>query len=113
MKSIKLAGCTNKGVKPKTVRALPVLVPHSKNFDFHILWAERGYTISENRNYCVVQAQKNQSEYLFFVDDDMTFPPDTLERLIAHKKEVVGVNSYSRCLSPSSTVGLMDKKGEY
>ena len=110
---ITLAICTNRGIKPKTTQALLDMVAYSKNIDFHILVAERGYTISENRNYCVIQAQKNGSDYLFFVDDDMTFPEDTLERLLEHKKEVVGVSSYSRCLPLSSTVGLMDSKGEY
>lgn len=110
---ITLAVCTNRGIKPKTAGALLALVNHSKDVDFHILVAERGYTIGENRNYCVVQAQKNGSDYLFFVDDDMTFPPDTLERLLSHGKYIVGVNSYSRCLPLSSTVGLMDKNGEY
>ena len=110
---ISLCVCTNRGVKPKTVGSLLAMVAHSKEIDFHILVAERGYTISENRNYCVVQAQRNGSDYLLFVDDDMTFPADTLNRLLAHNKDVIGVNSYSRCLPPSSTVGLMDKKGEY
>lgn len=110
---ITLAVCTNRGVKPKTVGALLSMVAYSKDVDFHILVAERGYTIGENRNYCVVQAQKNASDYLLFIDDDMTFPADTLNRLLAHGKDVVGVNSYSRCLPLSSTVGLMDAKGEY
>lgn len=110
---ITLALCTNRQVRPKTVASLLSLVAHSKEIDFHILVAERGYTIAENRNYCVVQAQRNASDYLFFVDDDMTFQPHTLERLLAHQKEVVGVNSYSRCLPLSSTVGLMDKEGKY
>lgn len=119
MKNITIALCTNRQVKPKTVGCLLDVVTHkgkvfnTEEIDFHILIAERGYTIAENRNYCVVQAQKNKSDYLFFVDDDMTFPSDTLERLLNREKEVIGINSYSRCLPPSSTVGLMDKKGEY
>ena len=88
------------------------LVNYSK-VDWHILVAERGYTVAENRNYCVVQAQRNGSDYLLFIDDDMTFLPNTLEEMLTHKKEVVGVNSYSRCLPLSSTVGLMDKEGKY
>ena len=111
--NITLAICTNRQIRPKTVGALLDMVNYSKDVDFHILMAERGYTIAENRNYCVVQAQKNMSDYLLFIDDDMTFPEDTLERLLEHKKQVVGVNSYSRCLPPSSTVGLMDKNGDY
>lgn len=110
---VTLAVCTNRGIRPKTAQSLLDLVAYSKEIDFHILVAERGYTIGENRNYCVVQAQRNGSDYLFFVDDDMVFLPNTLEELLAHKKDVVGVNSYSRCLPLSSTVGLMDKDGKY
>ncbi len=119
MKKITLALCTNRQVRPKTVGCLLDLVTHkgktyfTEEIDFHILIATQGYTIAENRNYCVVQAQKNKSDYIFMVDDDMTFPPDTLERMLNRGKEVIGVNSYSRCLPLSSTVGLMDKKGEY
>lgn len=89
------------------------MVNHSKSHDFQIVVAEQGYTISENRNYCVVQAQKNNSDYLLFVDDDMTFPANTLERLLSHGKKVVGVASNSRVLPKSPTVGLMDENGNY
>lgn len=110
---ITLAICTNRDIKAKTLGSLLEMVDYSKSIDWHILIAQRGYTIAENRNYCVVQAQKNGSDYLLFVDDDMTFPADTAERLLALDEMVVGVNSYSRCLPPSSTVGLMDDKGKY
>ena len=113
MKKVSLCICTNREIKAKTLGSLLDLVAFTKDVDFHILVAQRGYTIAENRNYCVVQAQKNSSDYLFFVDDDMVFPPDTLIRLMAHEVGVVGVNSYSRCLPLSSTVGLMDDEGEY
>ena len=113
MTKISLCICTNREVKAKTVASLLEMVAFTKSVDFHILVASRGYTIAENRNYCVVQAQRNDSDYLLFVDDDMTFPDHTLISLLEHKKEIVGVNSYSRCLPPSSTVGLMDEKGNY
>lgn len=109
---ITLAIVTNRLVQPQTLESLLKLVAHSQH-DYHVLVATRGYTIAENRNYCVIQALKNASNYLLFVDDDMIFPEDTLEKLLAHKKEIVGVNSYSRCLPLSSTVGLMNEKGEY
>lgn len=110
---ITLAICTNRGIRPKTAQCLLDLVNLHKEIDFHILVAERGYTIAENRNYCVIQAQKNNSDYLFFVDDDMVFPKDTLQRLLTSQKDIIGVNSYSRCLPLSSTVGLMDSEGKY
>lgn len=110
---ITLSICTNRLVQPKTVGSLLEMVTYSKEIDFHILIADRGYSVAENRNYSVVQAQRNGSDYLMFVDDDMTFPEYTLESLLEHKKEIVGVNSYSRCFPLSSTVGLMNDKGEY
>ena len=99
-------------IQPKTLESLLNLVNQSEH-DLHISLATRGYTVAENRNYCVIQAQKNKSDYILFIDDDMVFPPETLDQLLYHKKEIVGVNSYSRCLPLSSTVGLMDEKGNY
>ena len=72
--------------------------------------ATEGYTISENRSYLAVQAINYYTNYLLFIDDDMIFPPDTLDRLLAHKKEIVGVVSHSRCLPLRNTVQLLDKK---
>lgn len=113
MKKVTLAVCTNREIKAKTLQSLLEMVCYSREIDFDILVANRGYTIGENRNYCVIQAQRNGSDYLLFVDDDMVFPDYTLESLLEHNADVVGVNSYSRCLPPSSTVGLMDKEGNY
>lgn len=110
---ITLAIPTNRGVKAKTVESLLSLVNNSIEFEFNFVIAEHGYTTAENRNYCVVQAKKNNSDYLLFVDDDMTFPDDTLDRLISHKKEIIGVASNSRILPLSTTVGLMDEEGNY
>ena len=108
---ITLAICTNRDIKAKTLESLLNIVKGRD--DIHVLVASQGYTIAENRNYAVVQAQKNNSDYLFFVDDDMTLPPDTLDKLLAVDKDVVGVVSYSRVLPLSPTVGLMDENGKY
>lgn len=110
---ITLAICTNRGVRPKTVGCLLEMVAHSNQLDWHILIAEKGYTIAENRNYAVIQAKKNGSDYLLFVDDDMTFPPETAEKLLALGRHVVGVKSYSRLIPTTPTVGLMDESGNY
>lgn len=103
---ILLAIPTNRGVKPKTVESLLALshptVP---------LVASEGYTIAENRNYCVYQAQKQGCTHILFVDDDMTFPASTLDMLLAHGKEIVGVDSKSRTFPLQTTVSLL-KNGE-
>ena len=114
MAKVTLAIPTNRGVKGKTVQSLLELVAHSsKEHELHILVSERGYTIAEQRNYIVVQAQKNKSDYVLMVDDDMTFPPNTLEKLLAHNKDAIGVKSYSKVLPLCPTVGLMDENGKY
>lgn len=100
---IGIAVVTNRQVKAKTVESLMNLASYSKHQVLPII-ATEGYTIAENRNYCVYKALREGCDYLLFIDDDMTFPPDTLERLLEHDKPVVGVYSYSRKLPLTPTV---------
>lgn len=92
---ITLAVPSNRGINPKTFQCLMELVAHG-GYDFHILVAEEGYTVSENRNYIAVQAVNNKSDYLLMIDDDMTFEPDILDKLIVNDKEICGVAYHSR-----------------
>lgn len=97
-------------VKAKTVLSLLNIKTEHELFP---VVATEGYTTAEGRNYCVVQAIKNNCSHILFVDDDMTFPSDTIDRLLAHAKDIVGVYSYSRVLPLSPTVGFLDANGEY
>ncbi len=97
----------NRQVKPKTVESLLKLISHSE-YEFHFAIASEGYTISENRAYVVTQALKNKSDYLLFIDDDMVFEPDTLDKLLACKKDIIGVVYHSRKLPLEPTVVLYD-----
>lgn len=47
--------------------------------------------IDKARNAIVLEALKNNVDYLFFVDDDNPIPPDTLEKLIEDDKDIVSV----------------------
>lgn len=49
-----------------------------------------GSVITQNQNTIFSVAVKEQMDYLLLVDSDMVFPPDTLERLLAHQKPIVG-----------------------
>lgn len=42
-----------------------------------------------NRNNIVKEAQKNNSDYILWIDSDTRFPVDGLQKLLAHDKEVV------------------------
>lgn len=88
------------------------MLAHTEHETFPIV-ATEGYTIAEGRNYCTIQALKNGCSHILFVDDDMTFPEDTIERLLSHGKEIVGVYSYSRALPLSPTVAFLDDEGNY
>lgn len=109
---ITIAIPTNREIKPKMMESLLKVVTYSQH-DYHILLADRGYTVAENRNYAVIQAMRNKSDYLLFVDDDMVFPENTLERLLTNKKEIVGVATNKKVLPKQSTIGLFDENGEY
>lgn len=110
---ITIAIVTNRQVQPKTLQSLLELTHHNKHHDLHFVVATEGYTTAQGRIYCVIQAQRNKSDYILYVDDDMTLEPDTIDRLLTHGKEIVGVNAYSRTLPLSTTVMMMDEKGEY
>lgn len=56
------------------------------------------------RNNGVERAQKHQAGYLLFLDSDMTFPPNTLARLLGHGKDIVGA-LYTKRLPPYEILG--------
>ena len=108
MPQVTISIASNRTVKPQTTQSLLELVAHG-GFDFHIAVAEHGYTIAENRTVLAIQAIKNESEYLLFIDDDMVFPADTLEILVKHNKDIVGPAYRSRKADSRKLVHLDDK----
>lgn len=48
------------------------------------------------RNRIVTTAREANADYLLMLDDDMLVPPDLVQRLIAHDKDVVGALYYQR-----------------
>ncbi len=86
---------TNRLIKPKTADSLLKLVAVSK-YDFEMIVSTRGYTTAENRNYIAAQAVKRNCTHLFMVDDDMIYEVDTLEKLIAHDKDIVGGVAFTK-----------------
>lgn len=56
------------------------------------VFMRQGSPISYNRNIIARWALDWGAEALLWIDDDQTFPDDTLERLLAHEKTIVGCN---------------------
>ncbi len=61
-----------------------------------ILAIEDSSKLPDNRNRLSQKAINLGCDYLFFIDADMVFPPDILERLISANKEIVGCNYVTR-----------------
>lgn len=93
---VTLAIPTNRGLQPKSMQCFLELVAENKKHDLHIIVPSEGYTIAENRTYSTIKALNNHSDYLLFIDDDMTFKPDLLDCLIANNKEICGTAYHSR-----------------
>lgn len=85
MKTILIAVPTNKYIEPETMKAIYDLeIPPGYTTDFQFFY---GYQVDQIRNLIAEWAQRY--DYLFAVDSDITFKPDTLKRLLAHEKAIV------------------------
>ena len=102
---------TNRLIKPKTTQSLLALVAYSK-LDYEIIISTRGFNTSENRNYIATQACNKGCSHLFFVDDDMIFPPCTLEKLLLLDKDIIGCVYNTKYEVQAPVVEYLNEKEE-
>jgi len=102
---------TNRGVKAQTTGSM-MRMAHQFPYEIFVVMATDGVSAPENRTYIVREAMKEKCTHILFSDDDMVFNPDTLGRLLAHNKEIVGTAPNMRCVPSRTTVRFMDEKGE-
>lgn len=55
-----------------------------------------GTQVAKVRNALVRMARDAGADWILFIDDDMTFPMDSLVRLLAHDRDIVGVAACGR-----------------
>jgi hypothetical protein len=67
--------------------------------------------LPDQRSHLVKEMQKQNCTHIMWLDSDMTFPSDTILRLLAHNKRVVGVN-YVRKYPPYLPTAV-DLNGKY
>jgi GT2 family glycosyltransferase len=60
------------------------------------IYTAAGTLIFDQRNNLVKTAIENKADYVLFIDADMRFPKDTLKILMAHNKDIIGVNATTR-----------------
>lgn len=64
-----------------------------------------GMTFDHARNTAVESMLKSGFEWIFFLDDDVVCPPDTIHRLLAHQKDIVSGVYYRRAFLPGQKAG--------
>ncbi|MDR3450909.1 MAG: hypothetical protein P4M15_14415 [Alphaproteobacteria bacterium] len=67
----------------------------------------RSSLVALGRNQCAGAALIMKATHLLFLDTDMVFPADTLARLLAHDKDIVG-STYSRRVPPFHPLTVME-----
>ena len=85
-KRILIAIPTAKNIEPETFKSIyDLIVPEGYQTTFQFFY---GYNIDQVRNLIADWAVKGY-DYLFSVDSDISFNPDTLIKLLSHDKDVV------------------------
>jgi hypothetical protein len=81
------------------------LVQHGRVAGFRVSVINSKFSLlTEARNLCVNAALEARAEWLLFLDSDMVLPADTLAKLMAHEREVVG-GTYPRRGWPLAFIG--------
>lgn len=71
------------------------------------LACQRGSNIMDARNNLIEEAIRQDVTHIFFWDSDMLLPPNTIDRLLAHKADIVGA-TYARRSPPYTVLGKRD-----
>ena len=93
---------TYKTVHSQTLASLLWLVQFSGRKHDLVFSVRDHHSIPHNRNKIVEEGI--EADYILFIDSDMVFPEDLLERLLAHDKDIVGVDSSYKELPLQTTV---------
>ncbi len=80
-------------MKSKTVATLFSLVKKYPNID---LILKQSCLVHKNRNDIVTEALKGNYTHIFFIDTDMCFAPEVLERLLSRNVDIIGANYHKR-----------------
>jgi glycosyltransferase involved in cell wall biosynthesis len=86
VKKILVAIPTARNIEAETFRSIyNLIVPDGYQVDFQYFY---GYNVDQVRNL-IADWTVNSYDYLFSVDSDIAFTPDTLVRLLAHDRDIV------------------------
>lgn len=81
------------------------LIKHSSDTYYAV---SQGTLLPNQRTTLVKKAIANHFSHILFIDSDMRFPKDTLERLYSHKLPIIGAN-YTHRQSDETTSNISSK----
>lgn len=73
------------------------------------LFMVNGSEVAMQRQQLVDEALESSCTHILWIDSDMRFPADTIQRLLSHKKDIVGAN-YSTRVKPHRPVAFKSKE---
>src|SRR5262245_3292628 len=98
-------------LKAKSVATLCQNLIQTRSAETALLIVEGAY-IQLNRAILVASAREHRCTHVFYMDHDMDFPGDTVDRLLAHDLDVVGGKYNQRSDPPRPTVYLAGPDGQ-
>jgi len=95
------------------VKTLATIVSIVKRFPNAFLLVQQGCYLHKNREEVAMHAVKEGYTHLFFIDSDMCFSAQVLDRFLEDDKDIVGAHYNMRHLPLESTMKLTDSSGKY
>jgi len=92
-------------IKSKTVATVFSLI---KKYPYVDLIIKQSCLIHKNRNDIIEEAIKKDYTHILFLDSDMCFAPQLLERLLTRDKDIIGVNYFRRNINKETTVRFIE-----
>lgn len=103
--------CGDSNIRAKTAYSLVHAVNRKRDFDINFCMEIAGDIIG-NRIRSVRQAQKLKATHILFIDHDMYFAPDTIQKLLDDDKDIVGAQYNFRSLPKKSTAFPVDEEND-
>jgi hypothetical protein len=113
MEPIKIAiGLPTAGnVKIETVLSLVMAIQKTKNAHL-LLCFYKGTYIHQLRSAILNEAREKKADYLMFVDSDVTFPSDGIQKLLDLNKDIIGGAYNMKSLPKMTTIKIAGTDGK-
>jgi len=106
---------TYRAPEPQMQDSLGQMVQYTRQKDFAVVYSGPPCSASVvhwSRNWMIAEQLKSGKPWthILFIDDDIVIEPDTLERLLIHKKDIVAGLCTRRCDPPVPNIRYFDKE---